>query len=96
MDDRHRKKSQDRIAFLNKGRFETFEFAATEEGTFIPGLSIQIVNMNETIDFGDITLKAGYTYEAVVLNDNGEARVRVAEIGKRTVSANWQVPLELE
>lgn len=91
-----RKKSQDGIALVNSGRSETFEFAASEDGTFLPGLSIQIGRMGSEIGFGNITLKAGYTYDAVVWNDNGVSRIRLTEPKKRDLSANGQVQLALE
>lgn len=90
------KKSQNGIGLVNRGRDETFEFAATEEGTFMPGLSIQIGRMGGNIDFGNITLKAGFTYEAVVWNDNGVSRIRITDPVKRDSSANGQMQLALE
>ena len=91
-----RKKSQSGMNLVNSGRFDTFEFAAKEEGSFMPGLSIQLGRMGSKLDFGEITLKAGYTYEAVVWNDNGVARIRLTEPKKRDSSANGQVQLALE
>lgn len=97
-----RKKSQDGIALINIGRTETFEFAAKEEGTFLPGLSIQIGRMGETLNlenaegFKEQTLKAGFTYEAIIWNDNGVKRIRVTKPEKRDSSANGQMQLALE
>lgn len=91
-----RKKSQNGMNLVNSGRFDTFEFAAKEEGSFMPGLAIQLGRMGSKLDFGEITLKAGYTYEAIVWNDNGIARVRFIEPKKRDSAANGQVQLALE
>ena len=91
------KKSQLQNGLINSGRTETYEFAATEEGKLTPGLSIRLGRMGETLQFGDnLVLKAGYTYDADVYDDNGVARLKLSAPVKRDISATGSVQLLLE
>ena len=91
------KKSQFGNGLINTGRSETYEFAATEEGSFIPGLSLRLGRMGQQLNFGELTLQAGYTYEAVVYDDNGVAKLRLNDKpAKRDPSASGQVQILLE
>ena len=91
------KKSQLQNGLINSGRTETYEFAATEEGKLTPGLSIRLGRMGDTLQFGDnLILKAGYTYDADVYDDNGVARLKLSAPVKREIGATEGVQLLLE
>ena len=91
------KKSQLQNGLINSGRTETYEFAATEDGKLTPGLSIRLGKMGETLKFGDnLILKAGYTYDADVYDDNGVARLKLSAPVKRDITATGTTQLLLE